>query len=235
MSTRDAESSEAGGGVPVPSGRFHWDRCRGVGPRRWLVPCFGGCRWVSNTACGVPPRPSAADASSRLRRSVWRRPRKLPGLVSVVLPVYNHAAMLRDAIESVLAQTYSDFELILVNDGSTRRRGSRCWPSMSGIRRVRILTQANQKLPKALSNGFEFARGEFWTWTSADNLMHPDQLRRQVEFLQQPRRRRDGVRRLHGHRRRGAAAYGSCLPAAQSPSAERSRKSICRTTRAGSA
>ena len=51
--------------------------------------------------------------------------------------------------------------------------------------KVRVLTQPNQKLPKALSNGFEFARGEFWTWTSADNLMHPEQLARQVGFLRE--------------------------------------------------
>ena len=52
-----------------------------------------------------------------------------------------------------------------------------------GHPRVRVLSQANQKLPKALSNGFALARGEFWTWTSADNLMHPEQLARLVAFL----------------------------------------------------
>ncbi len=106
----------------------------------------------------------------------------VPGLVSVVLPVYNQADLLADSIESVLNQTYADLELIVVDDGS-----------VDGVEavlarylehpRVRILTQAHQKLPKALSNGFAFARGEFWTWTSADNLMHPEQLARQVDFL----------------------------------------------------
>lgn len=106
----------------------------------------------------------------------------VPGLVSVVLPVYNHAAMLRGAVESVLAQTYRDFELILVNDGSTDGVEA-VLAEYARHPRVRILTQANQKLPKALSNGFEFAQGEFWTWTSADNLMHPEQLARLVGFL----------------------------------------------------
>ena len=107
---------------------------------------------------------------------------EVPGLVSVVLPVYNQAALLRGAVESVLAQNYRNFELIIVNDGSTDG-AERVLAEYVGHPQVRILTQDNQKLPKALSNGFEFARGEFFTWTSADNLMHPDQLRRQVEFL----------------------------------------------------
>lgn len=107
---------------------------------------------------------------------------EVPGLVSVVLPVYNQADLLRDSIESVLAQTYADFELIIVNDGSTDDV-ARVLDAYVGHPKVRILTQANQKLPKALSNGFDFARGEFWTWTSADNLMEPRALERQVEFL----------------------------------------------------
>ncbi len=127
-----------------------------------------------------------------IRRRVWhpvgwaanaQRTNEVPGLVSVVLPVYNHAAMLPGAVRSVLAQTYRNFELIIVNDGSTDGV-ERVLAEFLDDPRVRILTQSNQKLPKALSNGFEFARGEFWTWTSADNLMGPDQLRRQVEFLQ---------------------------------------------------
>jgi O-antigen biosynthesis protein len=106
----------------------------------------------------------------------------VPGLVSVILPVYNQADLLAGAIESVLRQTYADWELIVVNDGSRDEIGA-VLSRYAGHPRVRILTQANQKLPKALSNGFEFAAGEFWTWTSADNLMEPQQLARQVEFL----------------------------------------------------
>ncbi len=104
------------------------------------------------------------------------------GLVSVILPVYNQADLLRDSIESVLAQTYPDFELIIINDGSTDGV-EKVLDSYVGHPKIRILTQANQKLPKALSNAFDFARGEFWTWTSADNLMEPRQLEKQVEFL----------------------------------------------------
>ena len=106
----------------------------------------------------------------------------VPGLVSVVLPVYNQAALLAESIDTVLSQTYPHLELIVVNDGSTDEVES-VLARYAGCPRVRVLTQTNQKLPAALSNGFRFAQGEFWTWTSADNRMHPEQLSVQVAFL----------------------------------------------------
>jgi glycosyltransferase involved in cell wall biosynthesis len=110
-------------------------------------------------------------------------PAEVRGLVSVVLPVYNHAHLLKAAIDSVLAQTYRNFELIVVNDGSTDGI-EKVLAEYAAHPQIRILHQSNQKLPKALSNGFQFARGEFWTWTSADNLMLPEQLDRLAAYLQ---------------------------------------------------
>lgn len=104
------------------------------------------------------------------------------GLVSVVLPVYNQADLLRDSIDSVLEQTYAEFELIVINDGSTDGV-DRVLADYVDHPRVRCFTQPNQRLPKALSNGFELASGEFWTWTSADNIMEPTMLQHMVEFL----------------------------------------------------
>jgi len=103
-------------------------------------------------------------------------------LVSVVLPVFNQADMVAGAVRSVLAQTYAPFELIIVDDGSSDDLHAALQPFVEDPR-VRIVTQANQGLPKALSTGFEFATGEFFTWTSADNVMHEDQLTRLVGFL----------------------------------------------------
>jgi len=105
-----------------------------------------------------------------------------PELVSVILPVYNQANLLQESIESVLAQTYTNFELIIINDGSS-----------DGVEKVleryithpkiKCFTQANQRLPKALSNGFNYASGEYWTWTSADNIMEPRMLETLVSKL----------------------------------------------------
>lgn len=106
----------------------------------------------------------------------------VPGLVSVVLPVYNGVSMLDYAIRSVLAQTYRPFELIIVDDGSTDGADA-VLARYSGRPEIRIVVQPNQRLPRALSHGFAHARGEFWTWTSADNLMGPRQLERLVGRL----------------------------------------------------
>ncbi|MGI9323282.1 MAG: glycosyltransferase, partial [Pseudomonadales bacterium] len=106
----------------------------------------------------------------------------VPDLVSLVLPVYNQADLLEESIDSVLAQTYQNFELILINDGSTDDIAS-LLDKYSRNPKVRCFTQANQHLPKTLSNGFNLARGEFWSWTSADNIMEPQMLERLVAKL----------------------------------------------------
>ncbi|WP_236213264.1 glycosyltransferase [Metapseudomonas otitidis] len=99
----------------------------------------------------------------------------IDGLVSVVLPVYNQADLIAESIDSVLNQTYQDFELIIINDGSTDGV-EEIIKRYLGHPKVRYFAQANQRLPKALSNGFDFARGEYRTWTSADNIMEPRML-----------------------------------------------------------
>jgi glycosyltransferase involved in cell wall biosynthesis len=105
------------------------------------------------------------------------------GLVSVVLPVFNQADLLAASIESVLAQTYTNFELIVINDGSTDDVES-VLENYVDNPKVRVYNQPNQKLPKALTNGFTYARGEYWTWTSADNVMEPTMLEVLVQKLE---------------------------------------------------
>lgn len=126
----------------------------------------------------VPHQPSSGEAQGSM--SVTRG---VPGLVSIVLPVYNQASLIAEAIEGVLQQTYSDWELIIIDDGS--KDGLR--DVLAGYtidRRIRLVQQPNQKLPSALNNGNFFVRGEFMTWTSADNIMLPDQLAELVIALQ---------------------------------------------------
>lgn len=96
-------------------------------------------------------------------------------MVSVVLPVYNQANLIRESIESVLNQTYKRFELIVVNDGSSDEIHA-ALARYQGHPAVTVIDQTNQRLPRALSNGFALARGEYWTWTSADNAMEPRML-----------------------------------------------------------
>ena len=104
--------------------------------------------------------------------------------VSIVLPVYNQANYLKDAIEGVLSQTYKDIELIIINDGSTDGV-EKVLDMYVTHPRVKIFIQENQKLPRALNNGFEHATSEFLTWTSADNIMLPNQIEELVRFLKE--------------------------------------------------
>lgn len=107
----------------------------------------------------------------------------VPGLVSVVLPVYNGEKYVREAIHSVLAQTYRDWELIVVDDGSADQSLAIAREYAGKDERIRVFSQENQKLPKALNKGFSLARGEFYSWISADNRYLPEFLEKMVEEL----------------------------------------------------
>lgn len=109
---------------------------------------------------------------------------KEKGLISVVLPVYNGETMIREAIESVLNQTEKNFELIIVNDGSTDNTESIINEYKEKDSRISIISQENKKLPTALSVGFAAAKGEFLTWISADNIMLSDALSVMKEELE---------------------------------------------------
>ena len=104
--------------------------------------------------------------------------------VTVVLPVHNGAAFLDVAISSILGQTFRDFELICVDDGSTDDTPAILRRHALADRRVRIITNSpNKGLPGALNTGFAAARGALHTWTSDDNIARPDMLARLVAAL----------------------------------------------------
>lgn len=107
--------------------------------------------------------------------------------VSIVLPSYNGARFLRQSIDSCLQQSFPDWELIIVDDGSTDETDQ----VIRSYRESRILSirhSINRRLPAALNTGFRMCRGEFLTWTSCDNRYSPDALEVLVDFL---RRNRD--------------------------------------------
>lgn len=103
--------------------------------------------------------------------------------VSIVLPTFNRAAMLPAAIESVLAQTFDDFELIVVDDGSTDATAAVAERYAARDRRVRVIRKPNGGLPAALNTGFAAARGALFTWTSDDNTYLPHALARMTAEL----------------------------------------------------
>jgi glycosyltransferase involved in cell wall biosynthesis len=101
--------------------------------------------------------------------------------VSVIIPTYNRADMVGDAIQSVLDQTYSDWELIVVDDGSTDNTGDVV--ARYEDERIRHIHQANRKLPGARNTGIRAAHGELIAFLDSDDLFLPRKLAQQVAFL----------------------------------------------------
>ncbi|HEX4846621.1 MAG TPA: glycosyltransferase family A protein [Novosphingobium sp.] len=99
--------------------------------------------------------------------------------ISLVLPVHNGARYLEAALDSILTQTFTDFELIAVDDCSSDSTPAILARYAAADRRVRVLTNAeNLRLPASLNRGFAAARGAWYSWTSDDNLLRPAMLQR---------------------------------------------------------
>ena len=105
--------------------------------------------------------------------------------ISIVLPVYNGAKYLAESIESIIAQTYTNWELIVVNDCSSDNSLNIATEYASKDARIKVFTNPqNLKLPNSLNEGFKHASGEYYTWTSDDNKYKPNALRIMTEHLE---------------------------------------------------
>jgi glycosyltransferase involved in cell wall biosynthesis len=103
-------------------------------------------------------------------------------LVSVIVCVYNGEEFLAAALDSALAQTYTDFELIAVNDGSTDRSPTILSRYSGG--RVRVVRQENQGAGAALATGLRLSAGEYVAFLDQDDLWEKDKLAAHVDLLQ---------------------------------------------------
>jgi glycosyltransferase involved in cell wall biosynthesis len=107
-------------------------------------------------------------------------------LISIVLPTFNGARHLSEAIESCLNQTWPNLELIIVDDHSTDSTPEIIARYAARDERIRHLRHdKNRKLPAALNSGFAQARAGYCTWSSDDNLYRPDALDKMAAFLDQ--------------------------------------------------
>lgn len=102
-------------------------------------------------------------------------------LVSVIMPAYNAQAFLAQAVKSVLEQTYSHLELLVIDDGSTD--GTAQHPALQDMR-IRVLRQENAGPAAARNLGLTHARGELIAFIDADDLWLPGKLTAQVAYLQ---------------------------------------------------
>lgn len=110
----------------------------------------------------------------------------MPGepLVSVVMPAHNAAPFLREAIESVLAQTYPYFELLVIDDGSTDDTRAVAAAIGEGDPRLRVLAQPHGGIAASRNAGLKIARGQYLAWLDADDLCMPGRLEAQVAALE---------------------------------------------------
>jgi GT2 family glycosyltransferase len=117
-----------------------------------------------------------AAVGRRLRAAAAAPPR-----VTVVMSAYDAAPFVEDAVDSILAQTWADFEFVAVDDGSRDRTRE----ILRGIEdpRLIVLEQPNGGLWAALNAGLRHARGELIARMDADDVSHPERLARQIQFL----------------------------------------------------
>ena len=102
--------------------------------------------------------------------------------VSIVIPVYNGGNYMRQAIESALDQTYNNFEVIIVNDGSCDN-GETEKIALSYGGEVRYFAKPNGGVASALNTGIENMEGEYFSWLSHDDLYLPEKLEEEVKML----------------------------------------------------
>jgi glycosyltransferase involved in cell wall biosynthesis len=103
--------------------------------------------------------------------------------VSVVIPTYNRRALLCEAIKSVLAQTYRNLEVVIVDDGSTDGTGEAIRRLFGNHPEIRYFYKKNGGAASAQNEGIRRARGEFIGLLGDDDLWYPDKLKRQIERL----------------------------------------------------
>lgn len=94
--------------------------------------------------------------------------------LSVVIPVYNVESTLQRCVESVLNQSFSDFEVILVDDGSSDDSGTIADTWAAKDNRIVVVHQANQGLSEARNTGIEIAKGEYITFVDSDDFIGED-------------------------------------------------------------
>lgn len=108
-------------------------------------------------------------------------------MVSIIVPVYNREQYLCECVDSVLAQTFSDWELIIVDDGSTDSSGSIADRYAASDTRIRVYHVENGGLSSARNIGMDKSEGDFLSFVDADDAIHPQALQIMTEALDKER------------------------------------------------
>ena len=94
--------------------------------------------------------------------------------ISVIVPVYNVEKYLRRCVDSILTQTFTDFEVLLIDDGSTDGSGKICDEYAKKDKRVRVFHKENGGVSSARNLGLDNVRGRYVTFVDADDKISPD-------------------------------------------------------------
>lgn len=94
-------------------------------------------------------------------------------LISIIVPIYNMEQYLDRCIQSIIGQTYSNLEILLINDGSTDHSASICTNYVIQDSRIRLLNQSNMGLSAARNRGIHEAKGEYFMFVDSDDFIHP--------------------------------------------------------------
>ncbi len=103
-------------------------------------------------------------------------------LVSVIIPAYNAASFIEETIRSIFVQSYSNWEVVIVDDGSTDATSRIC--RSFDDNRIKVISQVNAGVAAARNNGLKHVKGEFVVFFDADDLMTPDFLLLRVQELE---------------------------------------------------
>lgn len=106
-------------------------------------------------------------------------------IISVLLPVYNADQFIAEAITSILAQTFSAFELIVINDGSTDGTLTILQHYEAMDLRIRVVSRENRGIVATLNEGIDLARGEWLARMDADDIAMPQRFERQLQWVAQ--------------------------------------------------
>lgn len=104
--------------------------------------------------------------------------------ISVIIPVYNVEKYLRECVDSVLAQTYTNLEIMLIDDGSTDSSGEICDEYAGKDGRIRVIHQKNGGVSTARNYGIEHSSGDYLIFMDSDDIMHPQYVQMMLEAAQ---------------------------------------------------
>ncbi len=105
-------------------------------------------------------------------------------MVSIIVPIYNIENYIRECLDSILAQTYPYFELILVDDGSPDNCGRICDDYAKGDNRIKVVHKVNGGISSARNAGLEVAKGEWIMHVDGDDWIEPDMIESLIEAAQ---------------------------------------------------